>query len=181
MPPPARILALCLLLTAFPTFAQDNDLAPANPEVAVWKQHLADVSAVLGPQLNCDAPKIVDAEQFADQGPSVALVKPCPTGEHADQIKVLILEDGKPIMARFRDPSGKPMTPQLERSKSQLKPRDVQLDARHGEIITTAQDRNEHNQYLGCIAAVFSWNRRTRTFDWNTGKSKKQYISYCAQ
>ncbi len=160
---------------------QENDLAPANPAVAAWKQLLPSVSTVLGPQLNCDAPVIVDAAEFSGHGPSVALVKACPTGDRSDQITVLILENGKPVVAQFRDPSGNPMTPKLERSKSPTKPRDIQLDSRHDEIITTAQDRDEHNQFLGCIAAVYSWNEHTRTFDWNTKKSKKQFATYCGE
>lgn len=185
-----RTLVLCLLLhvavsTAPFALAQDNDqandLAPPNPTVALWNQQLAEVTTALGPQLNCDAPVIVDAAQLPGHGPSVALVKPCPTGDRATQLAVLILENGKPVVARFRDPSGNPMIPKLERSKSPLKPRDTQLDPSHGDITTTAQDRNDHNQYEGCFAAVFTWNTKTQTFDWNPKKSKKQFSTYCIQ
>lgn len=173
--------ALCVLF-AVSTFAytQDNDLTPPNPAVAEWNQHIAGVTAAIGTQVNCAAPTIVDAAQFSGHGPSVALVKPCPTGDRANQITVLILENGKPVVAQFLDPFGKPMTPKIERSKSALKPRDVQLDPRHKEILTTAQDRDDHNQFLGCIAAVYSWNERTNTFDWDTKRSKKQFGTYCA-
>ncbi len=175
-------LLLCVLI-ASPLLggAQDNDLTPPNPAVAEWNQILPSVTTALGSQLNCGAPVIADAAQFFDRGPSVALVEACPRGDHEHRITVLILVDGKPVVAQFRDPYGKPMVPKLERSKSPMKPRDVKLDPRHKEIITTAQDRNEHNQFLGCIAGVYTWNEHTQTFDWNPKQSKKQFSTYCAQ
>jgi hypothetical protein len=179
MPFRAALVAACLILGAPFTFAQKNDLAPPNPAVAQWNQLIPTVTAALGPQPGCPAPTVVDAAQFAAHGVSVALVKPCPAGTKKDQLTVMFLEDGHLVRARFRDASGNPLVPELLRNDSSKNRGEVQLVPRSNEIFSTNEKRDEHNQELGCGAAVYTWNSHAHTFDLNAKKTKKAYEKNC--
>lgn len=177
---PRICFAVCLLLAAPLVLAQDTPLTQPNPAVAKWEQLLPAIKAALPPQNNCAPnPTIDDAADFPGKLP-VALIKICKKDPHADRIAVMQIENGQPVLARFRDQRRSAVVPDLELRDSSETKQKIQLVPRSGAILTTMQKTDKHNQDLGCSAAVYTWNPRTRTFDWNAKQTRKALGNYCA-
>jgi hypothetical protein len=123
---------------------------------------------------------IVEERDITGDGVPEALVYTGEGGASTDILVLMRIEDGKPVLARFKNAEGKLTTLEFLKGASVM----------HGDSTVMLPD--EKAIYLGeyfmnstatgfssCTAKAYRWNERTKTFDWDRNLGKQIAETFC--
>lgn len=169
-------------------FADPQSQIHDTAAVAKWHALAPAINTALtrqAPDL-CDAGhsniEIVDAaELHAPGGLSVALVDWCQAGAYMDQIVVMQLEDGRPVLSIFKNAHDK-VEPDMifGQGASVMHGADVKLAPEKNAIYDIRWD-NDQKLHLTCAADAYVWNEKAKDFSLDTELSKRVTRTECAK
>lgn len=150
----------------------------ANALVDEWQNRLPAIQKLMREQkIECsDQPytsQIVDAAKFAG-GPEVALVDYCGLGAYTDNLLLVQLDGGKPILSR----SGNSETLSFAQGASAMHELGVYLVPEKSAIFSVSAD-NDGCHLLACRAEAYVWNSANHSFDTDKELSQVGRQSYC--
>jgi hypothetical protein len=150
----------------------------ANVLVDEWQNRLPAIEKLIRQhKLECsDQPytgQIVDAAKFAG-GPEVALVDYCGLGAYTDNLLLVQLDGGKPILSR----SGNGETLSFAQGASAMHELGVYLVPEKSAIFSVSAD-NDGCHLLACRAEAYVWNSANHNFDPDKELSQIGRQSYC--
>jgi hypothetical protein len=159
-------------------------IKPDSPALAQWKARLPSVQKTLeeSDEENCrGAPPagIVDAFGTSGDAVSVALVAFCTGGAYTDSITAMRMDQGKPVLARFRDARGKNVEIEFLDGASAMHTVGVKLVAEKKGIYSYFADNDSEGKPAQCGVKAYVWNGRSRTFDLDPRLSKTASAEYC--
>jgi hypothetical protein len=178
----------CLLsrrsLALLPKFALLVSAALSQPSkptgettvLAEWERHLSEIKTLLSSDAGCpdrSSIELVEAAQFAANGPSVALIDYCQGGAYTDWILAVRLERGHPVLAHFRDAKRRPIDPEFLQGSSIMHATDVRLLPDRSAIMRVDIERDGNGKQANCISDAYAWNPESKTFDWDAQLSSK--------
>jgi hypothetical protein len=165
-------------------------MEPKRPKASTnsvdWKTLLPEVRDVLkksfpdGQIEKHYAISIVKEADITGDGIPEALVYTGDGGASTDFLVLMRIEDGKPVLAQFKDAHGKICDPGFLQGASVM----------HGDSTVMLPD--EKAIYLGeyamnstatvfsrCSASAYRWNARTKAFDWDRTLSRQTTRTFC--
>jgi hypothetical protein len=178
------LLALWVTVTlAGSVFPQTHG---SNPEVAKWRPLIPKIKSLLTrqgdpcPVYGTQADPI-DAADFS--GTSIALIDICPMGAYTESIAIMRLEEGQPVLARFRKANHE-VDIESVRGASVMHGRDINW-ARENQAIDVISWDNDGLDKAGivklqrCAVDAYVWNANSKTLDWNAKLTKQTTRNYC--
>ena len=175
-------LVLLALLLGSVCGAQDAQ-NPSPPSVD-WKTATPQIQATLGDTyLLCNrSSRNIEIGQTADitgDGIPEAVVAYCRQGPYTSNVVLMMLENGKPVLARFRSSKGKPVNPTFLAGASVSDGEGVKfLPVRHAFYdIQWHIDKNMKME--GCTVDAYVWNPGNSTFDQSESVSKEIAATEC--
>ena len=179
--PTLLILTLLLGCTGF-ACAQDGP-SPAVPPVD-WKTLTPEIQAALGDTYSlCNrSSRTIEIGQTADitgDGIREAIVAYCHQGPYTSNVVLMMLENGKPVLARFRSSKGKPIDPTFLVGASVKDGEGVKfLPVRHA-FYDIQWHIDKAMKMDKCTVEAYVWNANNGTFDENESVSKEIGTSEC--
>lgn len=172
-------LQLQLFLTVLPLLLSIASLSSvgqnsvSSVQAADWEALIPQIQQALGEDwAGCHpdhrAVSIVDSGVLKQYGVPVALVDYCQMGAYSDDLALIWLEDGKPVLARFRDEHGKPAGIALQNGSSVIHGSAAILLPQEDAIvgISWVTNSNESDCWVEkCEGKSGIWNPQTKTFD----------------
>jgi hypothetical protein len=151
--------------------------------IAKWQALVPAINKVLEEHnLKCHdewVPRIVDAADFSSADDvSVALVDYCNGGAYTIWIVAMNLEDGRPVLSRFRNANGQDERVDFASGSSVMHSVRVELVPGKNAIYDFHWDHDETGRDCGIKAYV--WNTKTKTFRFETELSKHATQSRCS-
>jgi hypothetical protein len=171
--------------SAISAIGQANAAAPAAPQVD-WKALTPQIQEVLGDPYNmCNrSSRISDIIQSGDitgDGVVTAIVAYCRTDVYTSDVALMRIEDGKPVLARFRDTKGKPFNPTFQTGASIKSGEGVKLlRARHA-VYDIQWHIDKAMKMDNCTVQAYVWTPANGTFDQNPAVSKEIGTSECTR
>lgn len=180
---PHRIaISLTAMLFCRVSIAQPPKFVSAA--VSEWRARVPAIQKRLeaSDEENCrgaPAPEIVDAFGLRGDRLSVALVEYCSRGAYTDSLFPMLLDRGKPVLARFRGADGKEIQTEFLSGASVLHSRGVKLVAEKKAVFDEFSETDNQGKIATCGVKAYVWNPRTRTFDLDVRLSKEESAVYC--
>jgi|GEM_PF-3600392 len=175
------VLAL-LLLSGSRAHAASASRAAA---IAKWQALVPAINKVLEEHnLKCHdewgLPEIVDAADFSSgDDVSVALVDWCNGGAYTVWIVAMNLEDGRPVLSRFRNANGQDERLDFASGSSVMHSVRVELVPGKNAIYDFHSDDDQTGQEQDCGIKAYVWNTKAKTFSLDTELSKHATQSRC--
>lgn len=141
------------------------------PSTAVdWDSLMPKIQTALAAmQEHClGDPPDLDIMQTGDltgDGSTVALIG-CPEGAYMRLMVVVRIEDGKPMIAKFRDEHGKATDQNLMDGASVMHGAATLLVPEQHAVLQLNWD-SEESQPFQCVGTGYVWNAQSKTFDEN--------------
>ncbi len=147
-----------------------------------WNDRMPAIQAQLAatfPDETCDRPAaIVRTGDINGDGVPEALVSFGLGGAYTSQLTLLRLENGKVMVARFKNSKGKASPMVFAEGASVRHSVSIKLLSREQALFSIEIDSNG-SKVEGCTGQAYQWNPRTSTFDENRRLSKALTKSYC--
>jgi hypothetical protein len=180
---PGRIAFVAVALVVIPGGVGSQQPKQPSPEVAAWDARLPSIRETLNREgLRCPYQpwqvSIIDAAEFA-RGPSVALVDYCGGGAYTDSITAMLLQNGTPILARFRSIDGAIANGDFVQGASVMHTADVRLMPREHVVYDIHNDTDGGTRLLSCAVNAFVWSPNSRTFEWSRAVTRQATRDYC--
>jgi hypothetical protein len=175
---------LALLALSLGSVCGGQDTQNPSPTPVDWKALTPQIQAALGDTyLLCNrSSRTIEIGQTADitgGGSPEAVVAYCRQGPYTSNVALMMLEDGKPVLARFRSSKGKPVNPTFLAGASVSDGEGVKfLPFRHA--FYDIQWRIDKKLKMeGCTVDAYVWNPGSRTFDQDESVSKEIAATEC--
>ena len=176
-----------LLLVSIAGMAQALLTTPHAAAIAKWQALVPAINKVLeehnlkcndewGPRISVR--RIADAADFSSGGP-VALVDYCNGGAYTIWIVAMNLEDGRPVLSRFRNANGQDQRVEFLSGSSVMHSVSAELVPEKNAIYDFHRDLDQTGQEQDCGIKAYVWNTKTRTFRFDAELSKHATQSRC--
>ena len=172
-------MAGALLLGGLGVLAQR--MGPVAPE---WTAVLPAVRAIVGkefpmPESQNPVKIWITADVTGDGTPEAVVDLGC-CGAYTDEMTVMRMEDGKPVLALFRGRSGKVSTMTFLDGASVMHGAQVKLMSDKQAVFTANWDLSDDDKHvLSCTGAAYRWNAGTKSFDLSTQLSRSLSQDFC--
>ena len=177
-----------LLLVSIAGMAPAQLTTPHAAAIAKWQGLVRAINKVLeehNPKCHPDwvppslDTRIVDAADFSS-GDSVALVDYCNGGAYTDWIVAMNLEEGRPVLSRFRNGNGQDEHVEFASGSSVMHSVRAELVPGKDAIYDFHWDYGQTGSLRDCGIKAYVWNTETKTFRLNTELSKHVTRSRCS-
>lgn len=174
-----------LLATVAGAAGQADQTTPAPPPVD-WKALTPQIQEVLGDTYNmCNRySRITDLIQSGDitgDGVLTAIVAYCRTDAYTSNVALMRIEEGKPVLARFRDAKGKPFHPTFQTGATIKSGEGVKLLRARQAVYDIQWHIDKAMKMDNCAVQAYVWTPANGTFDENAAVSKEIGSSECAR
>lgn len=151
--------------------------------IAMWNAQIPSIEKALI-QKNVTCPQnfdlqVLDAFGLTENDPSVALIDYCAGGAYTNSIIAMRMEDGQPVIARFRNGSGQNIPKDFASGASAMHRVDVWLDPEKKAIDDGFADDDSQGKLSRCGVKAYVWNAKTSTFDEDQRESRVSSKDYC--
>lgn len=124
--------------------------------------------------------EIIDAADVTGDGQPEALVDFCQGGAYTDWIVLMQLHDGKPVLATFRDVTGKLLEGrEFGQGSSVMHSVDVQLVPAEHAVYNIVIDQPNEDDPGSCKVTAYVWNPTLKSFVENVRATKRAKRSTC--
>jgi hypothetical protein len=157
--------SFCLLFFNVYTPAQQKATKGPAPD---WDALTPKIKVLVQDTCYGDGPEmwIGDSSDLIGDGTPLASVE-CSIGAYMDAIAFITLENGEPVMAKFRDGGGKPVDQNFIDGASVLHgAATVFIPTEHAIVqIYWGREDGKEPTVSDCAGTAYFWNRRNKTFD----------------
>ncbi len=176
-----------LLFVSTAGMTQQQLTAPHVAAIAKWQALVPAINKVLEEHnLKCHPDwvppsldtRIVDAADFSS-GDSVALVDYCNGGAYTIWIVAMNLEDGRPVLSRFRNANGQDERVEFGSGSSVMHSVRAELVPEKNAIYDFHRDLDQTGKEQDCGIKAYIWNTKTKTFRLDEEVSKHATQSRC--
>ena len=173
---------LCSLYFPFALAQTTNNAAAPRPRVD-WNSLKPGIEAALG-KLYTDCYKesrwveVLNSGEI-DAGAPVAIVAYCHMGAYTSDTTVILLKEGNPVAAEFRD-NGKIIDPQMLTGASVRNGAGVDLYPAQHAVLSVRWQTDDQGRVNSCVGTAYVWTAATRTFDANKPVSDDLSATECA-
>jgi hypothetical protein len=178
---------LALVLGSFNRAVAQDSPNPAAAAAAVdWKDLTPQTQAALGDTyLMCNRnSRMTEIGQTADitgDGIPEAIVAYCRQGPFTSIVTLMTLDDGKPVLARFRSSKGKPMDPAFVVGASIKDGEGVKFLPFKHAVYDIQWHIDKAMKMDKCTVDAYVWNAGSGTFDQNESIGKEIATSECTR
>jgi hypothetical protein len=155
----------CLSLSPLSLTAQQKASKKTTPD---WDALTPKIKLLVRDACYGDGPEmwIGDSSDLIGDGTPLASVE-CSIGAYMDAIAVIMLDDGQPVLVKFRDGDGKPVDQEFIDGASVMHgAANVFLPAEHAIVqIYWGSDDGKEPTVSDCAGTAYFWNPRSKTFD----------------
>lgn len=166
------ICLLWLLLSSVSPAQKDRQSARQNVD---WKALIPKLQQVLGDKC-FEEQRWIEVVQTGDvngDGVPEALVQFCHMGAYTSEATVLQLDNGKPVLSKFRDQNRKPIFPTFLQGASVRNGEDVKLAPERRAVYAIHWHTDDEGALETCTVEAYVWSAKTSTFDYDAGVSKE--------
>jgi len=177
----AIVIAGTLLLGGLGVFAQR--MGPVTPE---WTAVLPVVRETVGKEFPMpESPNPVKISTTADvtgDGTPEALIDLGCCGAYTDDMTVMRMEDGKPVLALFRGKDGKVSTMLFSDGASVMHGAAVQMIRTEHAVFSAVWNMNDDGTKMhDCGGEAFRWDTTTKVFTFDQRLSAKLSREFCKE
>jgi hypothetical protein len=173
----ARVLALTLAVT----------FSNATLKAVDWEGLIPAIEPVLqkafsGGDVHVGEPRPIGIYAKADltgDGIEEALVSLGTGGAYTDFLTLMRMDNGKPVLARYKSKDGKPCCELIMTGASVRHGFGVKLLPEQHAIYFGSTTTDDSGKMDSCSVAAYQWNPHTKTFDLNRRLSKTVEKDYC--
>ena len=168
-----------LLFESFARGSPAQEKQESTAQTVDWRALTAKSEAALGSEFQaCDKNhRWIDIVQTADvtgDGIRDALIEYCHMGAYTSDVVLMRMERGNPVLARFRDKSGKIVPVGFTRGASVMHGETAKLFPEKHAVCAFHWDwDNDAERLATCTVEAYVWIPKTETFDEDEGLSKE--------
>jgi hypothetical protein len=180
-----------MLAVVFVLLAQAQNVGLAAPHsMQDWMNIMPEINQALdaafaGERIQGQYPQgILQPSHVADligDKTTVALVSFGVGGAYTSALTLLRIASGKPVVARFKDRTGKVSSMSFAQGASVVHASFVDLLPAEHALLAMHVEYGGNGKLGDCGGEVCQWNRVTETFDFNSGLSKRLGGQKCAE
>lgn len=176
------LIAAVLLCVRLSAQAVGQAQKPVNPAVEQWKTRAQAIRNILSSDQYCQTDEdegIVDAFGVNQGDLSVALVACGHGGAYSESMVVLVMKQGRPVVAAFRDSKGEHVENGFLTGASVMHSVNVKLVQEKRAIYDEFADNGSDGKLEKCGVKAYVWNVTFGTFDLDRRLSKAASDQYC--
>lgn len=185
MTPCETLFVLALLLGSFCGAVAQDSSNPA-PAPVDWKTLTPQIQAALGDAyLMCNRNsrmiEVGQTEDITGDGIREAVVAYCRQGPYTSNVALMTLDNGKPVLARFRSSKGKPVDPAFVVGASIKDGQGVKFLPFKHAVYDIQWHIDKAMKMDKCTVDAYVWNAGSGTFDQNESVSKEIGTAECTR